>query len=152
MPRKTFVKPDKSNLLVKMGRKKEPETAEEILASLKEAEKSGTRHFYPKKHPPIIEEPEVLDDEGIAQKRALTDLLTKIVIPNPLSARSTPEADKRSFVLKLNRSTLKQIRGFVPDRIKRMSAEKLQELVADTSLVREDEKVEMQSLYMDISP
>lgn len=151
--RKTFVKPDKSNLLVKMGRKDTPETADGILKEMgNKTEASGVKHFYPKKHPPVIAEPEVLDEEGVAQKRALIDLLTKLIIPNALSSRSTPEQDKRSLVLKLNRCELKELKGLVPDRIKRMSVEKLKSILDGTDDIKEEEKVEIQSLYMDISP
>ena len=73
-------------------------------------------------------------------------------MPNSLSSKSTDIADKRSLVNKLNRSTLKELRELVPDRIKRMSIEKLQGLLDGTEEILDEESVEMQTLYMDISP
>ena len=148
--RKSFVKPEKSNLLVNKGQR---ETPGEMMAGMKGGEaRTETSRYYPKKHVPIIEEPEVLDEEGVTRRRAIISLLTKVIMPNSLSSKSTDIADKRSLVNKLNRTELKQLKGLIPDRIKRMSAEKLQALVDGTEEVPDDEAVEMQTLYMNASP
>ena len=151
--RKVFTKPDKSNLLVKRGQRDVPDTPGEIMAGMKGGEERvGTKTYYPKKNIPIIPEPEVLNTEGIALKRATIGLLTKVIMPNSLSSKSTDIADKRSLVNKLNRRTLKELREFVPDRIKRMSVEKLQNIANGTEEVLDEESVEIQTLYMGISP
>ena len=151
--RKTFVKPNKGNLLVKKGQREVPETPGEIMANMRGGEeRSATATYYPKKHPPVVQEPEVLDADGIALKRATISLLTKVIVPNSLSSKSTDIADKRSLVNKLNRNTLKKLREFVPDRIKRLSTEKLQAIASGTEEILDEESVEIQTLYMDISP
>ena len=152
MPRtKTYLKPGKEKLLVKMGRKENvPESAEEIMAGMKRGEEriGGS----PPKNPPFIPTPETLDAEGMAQKRALQSLLVKYILPNSLSSKSSPEADRRSLINKLNRRTLKELRELVPVRIKRMSSEKLKGILDGTEEILDEEKVEIQNLYMDTSP
>ena len=151
--RKTFVKPNKGNLLVKKGERDIPETPGAIMAGMRGGEERyATKNYYPKKHIPVIQEPEILDADGIAQKRAVIGLLTKVIMPNSLSSKSTDIADKRSLVNKLNRSTLKKLREFVPDRIKRLSTEKLQSIASGTEEILDEESVEIQTLYMDLSP
>jgi len=138
---------------VRKGERDIPETPGEITAGMRGGEeRSATKTYYPKKHPPIIEEPEILDADGIAQKRALISLLSKVIMPNSLSSKSTDIADRRSLVNKLNRSTLKKLREFVPDRIKRMSTEKLQSIASGDEQILDEESVEIQTLYMDLSP
>ena len=151
--RKSFVKPNKGNLLVKKGNRDVPEAPEEIMSGMKGGEgRSATKNWYPKKHIPIVIEPENLDADGIAQKRATISLLTKVIMPNSLSSKSTDIADKRSLVNKLNRCRLEELRRLIPDRIKRMSTEKLQSISDGTEEILDEESVEIQTLYMDISP
>jgi len=148
--RKTFTKPAKENLLIKKGQRPNPG---EIMAGMKGGEERvGTGRLDGSKRRPDFMPSETLDAEDTAKKRTLIELLTKIITPNSLSSKSTPEQDKRSLVNKLNKSMLKEIKELVPDRIKRMSPEKLQELIENTDLVTDSEQVEIQTLYMDASP
>ncbi len=151
--RKSFVKPNKGNLLVKKGTRDIPEAPVEITAGMRGGEaRSDSKHWYPKRHTPIILEPESLDADGIAQKRATISLLTKVILPNSLSSKSTDIADKRSLVNKLNRCRLEELRRLIPDRIKRMSTEKLQSILDGTEEILDEESVEIQTLYLDVSP
>jgi len=148
MPRKTFVKPNKSNLLVKRGTRPAPG---DMMAGMKRGEERvGTGRLDGSKKRADFMPTETLSADDTARKRAFISLLTKVVTPNSLSSKSTLEQDKRSLVDKLNKSMLKEIKELVPDRIKRMSLEKLQEL--DIDGVTDSEQVEMQTLYMDASP
>ena len=151
MPRtEQYLRPKKDDLLVPMGRKQKPESASEVTAGMKAGEKRAGRTGG--KPDPVIEEPEVLDAEGVEQKRLFQAILTKTILPNSLSSKSTPEADKRSLVNKLNRRTLRELRGLIPDRIKRMSNEKLEKILDGTEEMLDEEKVEIQTLYMEVSP
>lgn len=150
MPRtEQYLKPKKEELLVPMGRK-EPESAGEVMARMKGGEKRVGRTGG--KPTPKIEEPEVLNAEGIEQKRLVQAILTKIIMPVSLSSKSTPEADKRSLINKLNRRALRELRVLLPDRIKRMSNEKLKQILDGTEEMLDEEKVEIQNLYMEVSP
>lgn len=150
MPKaKTYLKPKKGNLIVPRGRKG-PETAEEVMAGMKGGDVRAGVVTPPK--PTFVSPIESLDAEGILQKRALQTLLTKYIMPNSLSSKSTPEADRRSLINKLNRRTLQELKELVPDRIKRMSAEKLQSILDGSGEILDEEKVEIQNLYMSASP
>lgn len=149
MPKtKTFVKPGKENLIVPRGRKA-AEGAGEVMANMKRGDARFGGHV---RQPDFIPEPENLDTEGIARKRVLRGLLVSVLIPDSLSSKSSPEQDKRSLVNKLNKRMLKELKGFIPDRINRMSVEKLQNIIDGTEEITDEEKVEMQDLYKNISP
>ena len=146
--RKTFVKPGKEQLIVPRGRRA-PESAEEVMVGLKKGSRIGSSYVG---KPDFVPEVDDLDAEGVARKRAIRSLLTSVIIPNSLSSKTSSEQDKRSLVGKLNKRTLKELNGFIPDRIKRMSVEKLQKVLDGTEEITDEEKVEMQDLYKSISP
>ena len=152
MTRKTFTKPKKENLLVRRGEREVPDSVGDIMKGINSGEQEGTKHYFQKKNTPIVMEPEDLDAEGLAKKRATIDLLTKEIMPNSLSAKSSDLADKRSMVNKLNRRSLKELGELLPSRIKRMKADKIQALVDGSAELREEESVEIQTLYADVSP
>lgn len=152
MPReKKYLKPKKDKLLVKMGRKEQTQTVTGVMADMEGGEKREGDLWKKKYRPDYIQPPDNLDADGLARRRAMVSLLTQIIMPNSLSSKSTAEMDKRSFVNKLNKSTFVQIKRLIPDRIKRLSTEKLQSAVLNPDEILDEEKVEMQNLYMDIS-
>lgn len=152
MPKtRTYLKPKKKDLLVKRGRKESDTTVEGAMAGMKGGEARGGDLWGKTTRSVDMPEPDNLDADGIARKRAIVSLLTSVIMPNSLSSKSTPEMDKRSLINKLNKSTFVEIKRLVPDRIKRMSTEKLQGILDGTEEVLDEEKVEMQNLYMDTS-
>lgn len=157
MPKsKTFVKPGKENLIAPLGRKAASKAGEVMAGMERGEERTGQGKQMPSSNhpnlPDYMPEPENLDAEGIAQKRVLRGLLVSVLVPNSLSSKTSGEQDKRSLVSKLNKRTLKELKGFVPDRINRMSVLKLQNILDGTEEITDEEKVEMQDLYKDISP
>ncbi len=154
MPRtKSYLKPKKGSLIVPRGRKetvKGPETAEEVMAGMKGGDvRTGVVSPTKPTYVPLVE---TLTSDTIAQKRALQSLLAKYIMPNSLSSKSTADADKRSLVNKLNRRTLQELKELVPDRIKRMSVEELKSILDGSGDILDEEKVEIQNLYMGTSP
>ena len=144
-----YVKPGKENLIIS-NKKRVPKSAEDVMAGMKGGdERIGSNYTIKSAPKPAVDN---LDAEGIAQKRAMRDLLISAIVPNSLSSKSSPEQDKRSLVGKFNKCTLKELKGFIPDRIKRMSVEKLKGILDGTEEITDEEKVEIQDLYMGISP
>lgn len=62
-----------------------------------------------------VEQAEVLTDIEKIEKEDIIATLAKVITPNKLSARSTPEMDKLSFLRKLKLMTLKELRRLIPD-------------------------------------
>ncbi len=145
----TYLKPDKKNLIVPRGRKKSS-TIEGAMAGMKGGEVREGDLWDKKTKPELV--PEVLDADGIARRRAITSILTSTIMPNSLSSKSTEQMDRRSLINKLNRSSLKELKRLLPDRIKRMSTENLQNLAEHPDEIPDEERVEIQNLYMDVSP
>ncbi len=153
MPRKTFLKPKKGNLLVKQGRKNEgaAESAGEVMAGMQHGDERVGRGWSEKKVK-NAPEPENLDAEAIARRHAIIGLLSSTIMPNSLSSKSSELMDRRSLLNKLNKCTLKELRELTPDRLKRMPAEKLKEIADGAEELPDGEKVEIQDLYKDLSP
>ena len=145
-------KPGKEQLFIRKGKK--VETISGALVGMKGGESRvgflGEGNIIRK--PDYIPEPENLGEEDKACKRTIQTLLTNVIEPNPLSTKSTLQLDRRSLVGKLSKSTLDELKRFLPTRIKRMSAEKLQQILDDSTKITDEEKVEIQSLYQNISP
>ena len=144
-------KPGKENLLIKQRGAK---GIGDALAGMKGGEARtgflGDGNIVRK--PDYMPKPENLDASELALKKTIQKLLISVIQPNPLSSKSTTEMDKRSLVNKLNRSSLVQLKGFLPSRIKRMPVEKVQQILDGTAAIEEEEKVEIQTFYMNISP
>ena len=153
MPKKTFLKPKKGSLLVEQGRKSERATegAGEAMAGMQRGDKRVGRGWSEKKLK-RTPEPENLDAEAIARRHAIIGLLSSVIMPNSLSSKSTELMDRRSLLNKLNKRTLRELKELTPDRLKRMSAEKLGEIFDGTEELPDGEKVEIQDLYKDLSP
>jgi hypothetical protein len=151
MARTTLVKPGKENLLVPMGRGK---NINEAIAGMKGGE---TRSGYLGTGENLLKKPgyvamEDLSQEEKEQKRLLQELLGKVIEPNALSTKSSPEMDRRSLIGKLKKSLMDDLLKLVPKSIKEMSNEELRSLVSSIETMDEADKAEIQSLYMDVSP
>lgn len=145
-PRKMLEpKPSKEELFIK----KRPQSVNEALAGVHKAgEYTGFLGDGDIVRKPDYEPPkEVLDDEGKALKKAITNLLMNVIEPFQLSSKSTIEMDKRSFFNKLKKSSLDELKRFLPKHLKKMTSEKL-----ETMTITDEEKAEMQDLYREISP
>ena len=136
-------KPGKEHLLIKSGAK----SIGEALAGMKGGESRtgflGDGNIVRKPdYEPIPESP-----QDVKLKRAIQQLLVSIIEPNPLSNKSTNEADKRSLVRKLSKTARNDLIRFLPERLKNMAPEEL--AIVEVS---EGEKAEIQDLYLEISP
>ena len=143
-------KPGKTELLIKQ--KGAPSNVATALAGMKGGEsRSG---FLGEGN--IIRKPDfvVSEDLGMnekAQKKMLQTFLGQVIEPTALSSKSSPSMDRRALVNKLNRSTLSDLLRLVPERLRQMSAKQLEETIATNSIM-EEEKADIQNLYMDASP
>ena len=90
---------------------------------------------------------ENLTDAEKARKKAITDLLMNVIEPVQLSSKSTLEADRRSLFNKLKKTSLEDLRNFLPGNMKHTPTESLQ---ADQ--LSDEQKAEIQELYKEISP
>jgi hypothetical protein len=146
-PRKVLApKPSKEQMFVKVGQR--PASVNEAL---KEVHKSGAYTGFlgegdVVKKPDYVPPEEILDTDGIARKKAVTDLLIKTIEPNQLSSKSTPEMDKRALFSKLKKSSLDELLRFLPSRVKKLHTEQLQAELTN------EEKLEVQDNYKEISP
>lgn len=156
MPRERKVlppKPGKDQLFVKRGRKESPVTVEEALKGMKPGEKrEGHLGGISLKKPDFVPEVDSLDSDGLARKGAIKNLLIRVIQPNSLGSKSTPEMDRRAFVNKVNKLTLKELRRFLPERVDSLATEQLEQIASGASDIFEEEKAETQQRYMDISP
>jgi len=146
-------KPGKERLLIK-SKQSNPQTLEEATKGMQRGEERtgflGEGNIVRK--PDYMPEPEKLDADGIARKKAIQSLLLKVIQPVSLSSKSTSEQDRRSLVNKLNKSSLDELKRFLPDRVKRLSTDKLELIVGGEGDITEEEKAEIQTRYMDLSP
>lgn len=150
-------KPGKDKLLVPVGRKEtKAENIGEATKGMEPGEaRSGFligRKNYNTRQPDYMPPPENLTAEETARKKIIRDLLGKIIIPNSLSSKSTPEMDKRSLINKLNRLRLEELISFLPERVLTLTNEQLSQIVAGESDIYEEEKVEIQDKFVKISP
>lgn len=148
---KTYLPPKPKNL-VPMGTKN-PETVNEALAGpIPEGE---TRTGFLGKGN-TVHKADYLPSEALSamekqQKKLLQDFLGKTIEPVSLSMKSTGELDKRALVNKLRKSMLTELLRLVPERIKSMTPEELEQASRENTIT-EEEKAEIQSLYLDVSP
>ena len=138
-------KPGKEHLLVPVGSK--PATVAEGLAGMKGGESrsgflGGGNIVRKPDYEPI---PDSIVD--LKAKRLIQKMLAEIIEPNPLSAKSTVEMDRRSLVQKLNKSSLGDLKRFLPLRLRSLTPEELEIIT-----VTEEEKAEIQDFYKDCSP
>ncbi len=145
-PRKTLApKPSKEELFIK----KRPQSVNEALAGVHKA--GGYTGFLGDgdllAKPDYVPPPEKLDAEGKVLKQTIINLLMRLIEPSQLSSKSTPEMDKRSFFNKLKKSSLDELKRFLPKRLKKMTSVQL-----ESASITDEEKAEMQDIYREISP
>jgi len=146
-------KPGKEEMLVKMGRKGNPENVTDAVAGMQRGEKrSGSLGDDTAKLPDRTPEMENLDVDGKARKGAIKSLLINTIQPTSLGFKSTPDMDRRAFVNKANRMTLAELRRFMPERVDSLTTEQLKDIASGESDIFEEEKAEIQTIYMDLSP
>ena len=147
-------KPGKEQLLIRRSKKNNPTTIGEALKGMQRGEDRtgflGNGNIVRK--PDYIPEPENLDSEGVARKKAIQSLLAKMIIPNSLGSKSTPEQDRRSLVNKLNKQSLSELERFLPDSLKGLTTNQLEQVVSGETGIVEGAEAEIQQKYMDISP
>jgi len=85
---------------------------------------------------------EVLTDIEKIEKEDIIAVLNKIITPNKLSARSTPESDRLSFIRKLKLMSLKDLQKFLPEGYKVEANKPIPDTVATEIIYK----------YKDISP
>lgn len=143
-------KPGKENLLIKRKKQEGAESINEALQGMKGGETRsgflGDGNII--RQPDFVPEPDKVSDALL--KKTMQKLLASVIEPNPLSNKSTAEMDKRSLVNKLNRRSLDELKELLPRRIRRFDVEKIQGLL--DGAISEEEKVEIQGLYMEVSP
>lgn len=149
-------KPGKEQLLIKSGRNKASNTPtiKEATAGMQRGEVRtgflGEGNLLHK--PDFIPGPENLGPDGVARKRVTQDLLAKWIIPNSLSAKSTPELDRKSMVNKLRKSTLAELQRLLPESVNELTTEQLKQIFAGESDIGDEQKAEIQDLYLNVSP
>ena len=155
MPRtKTYLepKPGKSKLLIKS--RQNPGSVNEALVGMRGGEERtgflGSGNLSRK--PDYVSPSENLDGDEKERKRLLQNLLTKTIEPNSLSSKSTHEMDRRSLARKLNKRSLDELWVFLPEKVKRLSNEKLKSIVEGVDSLSEEDKADIQTLYMEVSP
>ena len=154
MPRKFLPqKPGKSALLVPAGRKN-PETIADATHGMQRGEaRTGFLHGVNlARKPDFIPVAENLSENEKVRKGVCRDLLIKLIIPNALSTKSTPEQDRRSLSGKLNKLNLVELERFLPDRLRQASVDELQTILNGDGSLTEEEKNHMQDSYRNISP
>lgn len=150
MPRtKTMLSPKPGREESLIPRQSKPKSVNEALAGVHKA--GGYRGFLGEGN--IVKQPdyevpiENLDAAGRQRKQMITDLLLSVIEPTQLSSKSTPQMDRRSLYNKLKKSSLEILTRFLPARVAELPNERLK-----SDELSEDEKSEIQFLYMEISP
>lgn len=150
-------KPKKEKLFIKSGKgaSSEPATISEAMANMSQGDERSGRLGGKHKNlrlPDYVPEPENLDRTGANRKKAVQDLLAKVIQPISLGIKATPDMDKRSLVNKLKKQTLVELERFLPTTVNRLTTEQLEQVASGETDIEEEDKAEIQSLYMDISP
>ena len=123
------------------------------LAGMKPGEKrEGFLGGEGSRKPDYIPEEEVLSPAEAERKRIIFELLMKWVVPNELSAKSTPRIDKRSLASKLNKTTLARLLGFLPPWFKDVPTKKLTAYLDGEEELSDADHAYIQDQYKDISP
>lgn len=155
MPKETRVlgpKPTKDQLFIKSGKGAAPSTITEAMAGMSPGDERSGRLGQSTRKPDYVPEPENLDRVGAARKKALQDMLAKVIQPISLGIKATPAMDLRSLVNKLKKQTLVELERFLPLTVKQLTTEQLEQVASGETDIEEEDKAEIQSLYMDISP
>jgi len=135
-------KPGKEQLLIKRG------NVGEALAGMKGGEsRSGFLGGNIVKKPDYEVPEEVLDEAGKLRRKAIMELLMAVIEPSQLSSKSTPEMDRRSLFNKLKKSSLEELKRFLPDKMNHTPTEHLK-----AESLSDEQKAGIQDLYKEISP
>lgn len=147
-------KPTKDQLFIKSGKgaKSEPATITEAMAKMSPGDERSGHLGKSNRLPDYVPEPENLDRTGANRKKAVQDLLAKVIQPISLGIKATPAMDERSLVNKLKKQTLVELERFLPATVNRLTTEQLLQVASGESDIEEEDKAEIQTLYMDISP
>ena len=137
-------KPGKDEMFIKIGH---PKDIKEATTGMKGGESRegflGEGNIIRK--PDYVPKPD--DVQSLMHKKVIQKRLLEIIDPNPLSAKSTVEMDRRSLVNKLKKSSLADLKRLLPKRLGNMDPRELE--IAE---ILEEEKAEIQDLYKDVSP
>ena len=139
-------KPGKERLLIKR-----PSTVAEATAGMKSGSREGFLGEGNIIRLPDTDSTEHLSMTELAEKRQIQKLLLDAITPNSLSVKSTEVMDRRSLVSKLNRCSLDVLKRMLPERIAKMSSTDL-ESSAEENGITEEEKADIQMLYLAVSP
>lgn len=102
--------------------------------------------------PDYIPPTERLTQEDAERKDVIKALLTKWIVPNELSFKSTRVMDRNSLARKLNRTTLQGLLAFLPVWMRDLDIENLKKYQDGDEELGSEDLAEIQENYRDLSP